>query len=426
MNDNQWAVSVVLALVGVGVATGTPFLVGLAVAPLSFVAAAGFDTAPKPAVELTREFVTAHETEVKTGDPGERITVNLTLRNTASYPLTDIRVIDGVPTDIPVVSGTPRGCYSLGPDETATIEYEIELRRGEHAFRDATVRSRGPSAVGQQTETKPVAGDAQLGCLAFVDNVPIDQGTNDFAGQIPTNDGGNGVEFYSVRDYEPGDSVRSIDWRRYANSRELATVEFRAERATRVVCLVDSRRSQQRAPSDDHLPALNLIVAAAERTFDAVIDNGYPTGVVSLNNRSHRFVEPGTDGQTRTTATSLLDAIREQTEDTEQHVQTRWGEPLTVIPSLLPSNAQVILFSSFIDDYPVDLVKQLREHGYPVCVVSPDIATGRKDTAGRLTAIQRRTRLTETRQTGSHVVDWDMGDPIGIVLNKVVSEVSHI
>lgn len=428
--NGEWAVGIAVVVLGAGIAVGSPFLVALAVVPLSVVAALGFDSAPEPTVALHREFAvtgveaTVDDEEGVTGGPGERITVRLALENTGEEPLVDLRLVDGVPENVPVVSGTNRACVTVEPGAVALVTYEVELRRGEHAFEGAAVRTRGVGGTTHRTETVSVSGAQSLRCLPFVDDVPIDDGANDYAGEIPTDEGGSGVEFYSIRDYEPGDPVRSIDWRRYARSRELATVEFRAERATRVVCVLDRRLSQTRARSEAHLPALDLSIAAAERTFDAVVDAGYPAGAIAVNDRLQLVVEPGTDAETRTTARNLFDAIRARDREAGEHARTRWGSPTSLVPTLLPGEAQVVFFSSFVDDTPVSLVEQLRIRGYPVCVVSPDVASGRADTAGRLAALDRRTRLADVRATGARVVDWDVSQPIGLVLNQVVSEVS--
>lgn len=424
--EDRWAIAAAIAVLGSGIVTGSPLLVALAVMPLGFVAATGFDSSPEPTVSLDREFEAGDATgeDGLMGDPSERVTVRLVIHNTGAEPLVDLRVVDGVPDEVPVVAGTPRACVTLAPDEAAELEYEVELRRGEHSFGDALVRSRGAGATTQRTDSKPVSGDESLRCFPFVDDVPLDDGGNDYAGEIPTDEGGSGVEFYSVREYEPGDPVRSIDWRRYANTRDLATIEFRAERATRVVCVVDRRQSQTRGQSPDHLPALELSIAATERTFDAIVEAGYPTGIVCLNDRLQLRVEPGTDAATRQQGSNLLEAMRDRKWEVSEHASTHWGDPKSVIPSLLPGEAQVVLFSSVVDDPPVTLVEQLRVQGYSVCVVSPDVASGREDTAGRLTALERRNRLATIRQTGARVVDWDVGQPLGTVLNQVVTEVS--
>lgn len=434
-HDGGWAIGIALVVFGVGILTGTPLLVALAILPLGFVAAAGFDSAPEPKVALKRDLSladtqtgadwTTDESSKLTGDPGQRVTVRLAVLNEGEAPLVDVRIKDGLPEDIPVVDGTSNACLTIAPKETEVIEYDVELRRGEHTFGDAALRTRGAIGSVNRTETQAVEGESTLGCFPTVRDVPLDDGTNDYAGEIPTNESGSGVEFYSVRDYEPGDPVRSIDWRRYASTRELATVEFRAERATQVVCIIDQRENQRRSQSKDHLPALDLTAAAAVRTFETVIDSGYPAGAVGFNDRLTLSVEPGTDATTQTKGVDFLTAVRDEESEASKHTRTRWGNPLTKIPTLLPGEAQVILFSSFVDKTPVELVEQLRTHGYPVCVVSPDVASGREDTTGRLTAVSRRTRLAEARTQGARVVDWDQGQSLGVVLNRVVSEVSR-
>jgi uncharacterized protein (DUF58 family) len=417
-----------------GILTGTPLLVGVSLVPLGFVGAVGFDTAPTPVVSLKRDLAladdetdpdwTATESEPFTGDPGQRVTVRLAIRNEGTEPLVDVRIKDGLPEDIPLVDGTPDACLTLGPEETEVIEYDIELRRGEYTFSDAIIRTRGTLGTVHRTETESVQGEETVGCFPTVEDVPLDDGTNNYAGEIPTNESGSGVEFYSVRDYEPGDPVRSIDWRRYASTRELATIEFRAERSTQVVCLIDHRESQRRAQSDDHLPALDLTATATRRTFETVIDSGYPAGIMGFDDRLVCSIEPGTDAGTQKRGVDFLDEVRKEHADGREHARTQWGNPVTKIPTLLPGEAQVVLFSSFVDDLPVDIVEQLRIHGYPVCVVSPDVASGREDASGRLTALTRRTRLADARAQEARVVDWDQGESLGVILNRIASEVS--
>ena len=428
-SNGEWAVAVAIVLVGSGMVTGSPFLVSLAALPLCFVAAAALSTPPDGALDLQREFsfgTGAAQTEAGelSGDPGEPVTVRVTVENTGRDPLVDVRVADSVPEGLPVVDGTPRTCLTVSPGETETFEYEVELRQGEHVFTDANVRLRGVGGLVVETWTEAVSGGDTLRCLPAVHRAPLDDGTNDYAGEIPTDEGGSGVEFYSIREYEPGDPTRSIDWRRYANTRDLATIEFRAERATRVVCIVDRRTSQNRARSERHLPALGLSVAAAQRTFDAVVDAGYPAGIIGFGERYQVVLDPGTDAVTVTKGRELLEALQDPKKQPSDHGNTSWGSAQRRIPALLPGEAQVILFSSFVDDVSTALIEQLRTHSYPVIVVSPDVASGRTDVAGRLAAVERRTRLADAQRTGAQVVDWDVTTPLGLVLGRVVREVS--
>ncbi|WP_246998498.1 DUF58 domain-containing protein [Halosolutus gelatinilyticus] len=428
-----WAVVAALSIAGAGIAVGSQLLVVAATLPLWYVAAAVLGSRQEAMIRVERRVAIDGESEssptdaddrsesIVSGDPGDTVTVRTAVRNIGSEPIVDLRVVDGVPESLPVVAGTPRTCVALDPLETAMIEYELRLRRGEHRFGDATIRIRDLTGTVVETRTASATGEETIRCSPTVDTVPLGGGTNYYAGEVPTDEGGSGVEFYSVRDYEPGDPVGAIDWRRYAGTRELATVEYRAERATRIVCVVDARGSQFVGTTAAHPPAVDLSADAARRTVETLLSTGHPSGVVAVHDRRLAIVPPGTDPETRRRATELLSATRRGTLEGTA-VRTLRGDPGEELAGTLPGEAQVYLFSSFVDDHPLDLVERLRAHGYAVRVVAPDITAG-DDTATRLQALDRRTRLARARATGARVVDWDLERPLGLVLRDAIGEV---
>ncbi|ELY78043.1 DUF58 domain-containing protein [Natrinema gari] len=436
--DSDWAVAATVALAGLGITVGSQLLVAAATLPLWYVAAdvLGSD---RSALVRVRRRVTVHDAssegvdadeasrsdegeEQITASPGATATVRTTVRNDGSETLVDLRVVDGVPDALPVVSGSPRACETLEPLETATLEYEVELRRGEHAFGDATVRTRDLTGTITDTWTAGVEGDDAVHCSPPVETVPPGDGTNEYAGEVPTDEGGSGLEFYAVREYEPGDPVRAIDWRRYAGTRELATVEYRAERSTRIVCIVDARPNQFRAATTDRVPAIERSADAAGRAFERLVAAGHPTGIVGIHEQGLTSVPPGTGPATRQEATDLLDAMRVPGYVAAARSQT--GDPSTALLRSLPGDAQVYLFSSFVDDDPLELVEALRARGYGVRVVAPDVTADTADTATRLAALERGTRLARARATGARVLDWDRERPLGAVLRTVGGEVA--
>lgn len=475
-SPGAWAGAVVFALVGAGLAIGSPTLVAAAAIPLAFLAATYLGTAPPETVRVRRRFAAGDGTAVTDGagavadeadggrgpwfgSPGDVITVRTTLRNAGPDTLVDCRVVDGVPDPVPVVDGSPRTCVTLEPGAETTLEYDVRLPRGEFTFADPTVRLRDFTGTVVRTVSPAAAGDRELRCARAVDEVPLDSGRDDYAGQVPTDEGGRGVEFYAVREYERGDPVGAIDWRRYASSRDLATVEYRAERSTRVVCLVDARPSQYRDGSASRSRAVDLSLDAAERAVGTLVDAGHPTGLVGLHADRLTAVRPGTDTATRRRVRDLLAAIREADPDTGEdgddpapsaavnayptpealanradddadddepdaapsYTQTEAADPTARLPAAMPGEALVYLFSSFVDDEPTEAVELLRSHGYAVRVVSPDV-TGGEATADRLAALARRTRLADVRATGATVVDWALDRPLELALQTALGE----
>jgi uncharacterized protein (DUF58 family) len=86
---------------------------------------------------------------------------------------------------------------------------------------------------------------------------------------------GQGTEFDSLRDYVPGDDVRSIDWRATARRPEVAVRTWRPERDRSVLLVLDtSRTSAGRVGDvprlDAALDAALLLTALAGRAGDRV------------------------------------------------------------------------------------------------------------------------------------------------------------
>ena len=449
LSGGEWTAGAVLLLVGVGLAVGNPLLVAAAAVPISLLLAMTVASEPPATLQVHRRFssgdlaladgagavtattdtdAVATGESVWNGDPGDTLTVRTTFRNTGHEPILDLRAVDGVPEQLPVVDGTNRTCVTLQPGERATLEYDVELVRGSHSFTDPTARVRDQTGATVKTWTPAVAGDAEIHCSPPVEQVPLAEGTDDHVGEVPAEEGAAGIEFYSVREYEPGDPTASIDWRRYASTRELATVEYRAERSTRIVCLVDARETQFRDSQGSTRTAVDLSLDAVRRTFRTLVAAGHPTGVAGLHSAQVTLVRPGTGESTRRRVGALLSATRTSRQGIDvlstwvpQGPYTRTGidESLGQLPAVLPDDALVYLFSAFVDDKPTTLVELLRSHGYTVRVVTPDITGGTDSVPARLAALARETRLTEVRATGADVIDWQLDRPLGLVLQEL-------
>jgi len=441
-SNGEMGAALALVIAAVGLAVGSPVLLVGATIPLWFVAAASLAARPETRISVQRELAVESESveavrgtgdspgEALAGDPGEVVTVRTRVRNVGSMPAIDLRVADGVPDALPVVDGSPRACLTLATGEAETVEYSVELQRGEHVFDAPSLRARDLTGLRRADWEPEVTGGDTLACSPAIDDAPLGEGRNDYAGEVPTDEGGSGVEFHSTRDYEPGDPVRSIDWRRYANTRDLTTVEYRAERSTRILCVVDARASQSTAPVGSELSALELCTGAAERTAGRLLSEGHPTGAATVYEHSASFVAPGTDSMTRERVTGLLQSLSGDGDGLRARELD--GDPAESLPRVIAGETQVYLFSSFVDDEPLELVERLRSQGYSVCVVSPDVTGGTGDArqdeeslGTRVTGVNRDNRLARARATGATVVEWELDRSLGLVLDHAVGEVGR-
>jgi uncharacterized protein (DUF58 family) len=62
-----------------------------------------------------------------------------------------------------------------------------------------------------------------------------------YAGRIPSTRRGAGHDLFSMRDYQPQDDLRHIDWKATARSRRLTVREFTSEDERRITIVLDTR-----------------------------------------------------------------------------------------------------------------------------------------------------------------------------------------
>ena len=101
---------------------------------------------------------------------------------------------------------------------------------------------------------------------------------------------GQGIEFEEVREYAPGDDIRSIDWNVTARQGRPFVKRFREERETTVLLVVDVSRSQEFGTASYEKRGLAARVAAT-LAFSA-IRNDDRVGLIGFSDHVERYVKP--------------------------------------------------------------------------------------------------------------------------------------
>jgi uncharacterized repeat protein (TIGR01451 family) len=397
--------AILLTVLGVVVGLETVLLVGLVAVCLVLVA----ELSPGPPAEYTvrRSLDTDRPT------PGEPVTVTVEISNESDRTLPDLRVSEDLPDDVAVVSGTPSVATALRAGETASHSYEIVAPRGEFSFGEPTVRRRNLAATLGAADHATVEGATEFTCETLLDRIPLRQQTIQYVGETATDTGGDGLEFFSVREYRAGDPPNRIDWNQYARSGTLSTVEYRVEQAVTVVFVVDDRVAGH-VDCGSGPNSFDLSLYAAARGITAAIERGNRTGIATLTGG---WVDPGTGESTRRRIESVLDTAA----TTDRAVATDGGTDRLL--ARLPANAQVVVCSPLVDDGVADAVERLAAAGHAVSVLSPDMTTGLgvdELTAGqRVAGCQRRGRIERLRGRGVAVADWTLREPVMLELQRL-------
>jgi len=350
--------------------------------------------------------------------PGDTVDVTVTVSNEGDSFFPDLRLIDRVPGTMRVVGESPRMATALRAGDSATFSYTLVAGRGEHSW---PVQVLGRNSSGAIEREATIDADTVMNAvprLKTTATTPTRSQTSVLAGQVNTDIGGSGLEFYSVREYRPGDPMKRINWKRHAKTGELATIDFRQERAAQVVLLFDSRKSAYVSPEADAAHAVDHSVDAAGEVFASLFDDGNLVGVAAFDTVPC-WLSPGAGDDHEERARRLFSehpAISplppELTDADGQYV-----DPMTHVRRQLPANAQIMLFSPLCDDYAAEVARRLNSLGHLVTVVSAD-PTNDRTLGERLARVERAMRVNFLREQGIRVVDWDTEETLGLELER--------
>jgi uncharacterized protein (DUF58 family) len=235
--------------------------------------------------------------------------------------------------------------------------------------------------------------------------------TRSYAGPVPARQGGSGVDFFGVREYQAGDARRWINWRVSArHPRSLFTNEFEQERIADVGLILDARqRSEVRIRGES---LFEHAVQATASLAGAFLDNGNRVGLL-IYGRSLDWTFPGYGKVQRERIVQALAHARtgdSQVFDRLDYLPTR----------LFPAQSQIVLVSPlWRDDLPTLL--RLRAHRYQVLVIRPDPISleiqalaprPEVQLATRIAHLERTLLLRRLLQAGVAVVDWPVDKPL--------------
>ncbi|MFD1586110.1 DUF58 domain-containing protein [Halorientalis brevis] len=382
--------------------TRTPALLFVSAAGVSLLAYVRVVSPPPISLSVSR---TVSEDDPEQGDD---VTVTLTIQNVGERTVPELRFVDGVPPTLRVVDGAASVGTALRPGAATTLRYEVEAGHGRQEFRPATAIGRDVTGVVERRVQVAVTGDDAVGRHPSVSegNVPsLPTTAARYAGQHTTDRAGPGLTFRSVREYNRGDSVSRIDWRRRARTGELATIEFHEERSLEVVLVVDTRSAAALAPTPNEKTAIERAQAAAAPLFGGLLGEGHRVGIATLG-PERAWLAPGRGAAHEHRARELLSAR-------PPALSADGGEPEpgAWLRDRLPPHATVVLLMPACDDGVVDLIRRLDATGTTVTVLSPD-PTATESAGQQLARLERRVRLRRLRAAGIPVVDWDPSEDL--------------
>ena len=174
---------------------------------------------------------------------------------------------------------------------------------------------------------------------------------------------GRGMEFAEVREYIPGDDIRTIDWNVSARMGHPFVKKFTEERELTVVLVIDASGSERFGTGVSTKMQMSAEISAL-LAFSAIRNNDR-VGLLLFTDRTELFVPP------RKGREHALRVLRELlTIEPEGH-GTRIGQALEYLQRVVRKRAVVFLVSDFQDDdYETTLRIVARRHDVVAIAVS--------------------------------------------------------
>lgn len=406
-------VALILGIVLAGVATLQSSVLILSVPLLAYLFSAIYQRPEDIRLSVARTIFPDHAPQ------DAPLTVTLVVTN-VGRPLDEVIIAEELPHGAEQIDGQARIATPLAGGATCELQYTIRVRRGQYDAYRLIARARDTGGFFEQSAAYR-AGPRLVIRPRYpkLDRIKVrPPQTRGFAGPIAARQGGVGIDFYAIREYQPGDPRRQINWRMTARTeRGLFTNVYEQERVADVSLILDARQRLDVAAPGDTL--FEHSVRATAALAESFLADGNRVSLLVYGSGIERVFP----GYGRVQKDRILKALAKARPELNYALQN-----LTYLPTrFFPAGSQIVFISPLVlDDLPV-LVK-IRTQGYAVMVISPDSVSFAAARLGdftsqpyRLARAERELVLQQIRRSGLPIVDWRVDQPLEAAIRATVS-----
>ena len=204
------------------------------------------------------------------------------------------------------------------------------------------------------------------------------------AGPNKSNFRGRGIDFEEVRNYQPGDDIRTIDWRVTARTGSAHTKLFREERERPVLVVVDQRSTMFFGSSHCFKSVLGAQLASLIAW--SALDAGDRVGGLVFNGVEHREIRPR---RSRKTVLALLSQVAAYNRDLplpEPSAEGSFADMLSNLRRIARPGTSLFLISDFYgssQEHAREHLFQLAQHTELTAIACSDPLESRLPRAGK-------------------------------------------
>ena len=372
---------------------------------LIFVVLASFLDVWMPNVKIRRE--TTSDNIFENGD----MSVKFIVKN-KGLGIGFVEIYDQLPPQARITKGSNYTLLYMRPWQEVSFEYSLKLPlRGHYHLGPVKMRVKDAfdlfynERIEESIHSFSVFPEIEI----LEEQVITSRAPKLLSGAMPLNVIGTGTEFYSLREFVPGDSLRSVNWKALAKKGKMMVNETVREDVMDVILLLDAREVSAVGGGKDTPLEMSCRAAATyakqlldERNNVALMIYGESVEKIDLDRGEHHLFK-------------ILTALSSAIPKGNLKLEIVMKDMLPYIPSGSP----IILFSSLDDDHTIsEAFTNTISRGYTITTISPsslDFEEKMKRIPAQpllIARIERDNMVSEIRSFGMQVGDWKSGEAV--------------
>lgn len=373
------------------------------------------------------EVRSARAIQAESAAEGDTVAIELRLEAARRHGRALLEVRDALPGEVELADGNNYTILDLKPHEVAVLRYAVRCPvKGHHRLGPLRVRVEDPLGllavdedVGEPSVLKVYPRVEDLREVAARSKYPFVTAGPHLVGQP-----GQGSDFFALREYSRGDTMRDVDWKASARVQELMVRQRERESMTEVTILLDARAAAALGTVGEN--TFLYACRAAASLADLFLGQRSRVALVLYGEGLERV-----DRQvSRSLATDILEAVTRARAAGEESL----AQAVELVLPTVRARTPVFLLSALLDDPGLErAVATLRAYDATVVVVSPSAPAfarlasrgAREDGASALEAevleAQRERAVAALRGMGAFVLDWQPGQSLAATIARGVA-----
>ena len=379
---------------------------------LTFVVISSFLDVWMPNVKIRRETTSDNIFEDGT------MSVKFIIKNTG-LGIGFVEIYDSLPPQARIIKGSNYTLLYMKPWQEVSFEYSLKLPlRGHYHLGPVKMRVKDAFDLfyNERIEESIHSFSVFPQVEVLEEQIITSRAPKLLSGAMPLNVIGTGTEFYSLREFVPGDSLRSVNWKALAKKGKMMVNETVREDVMDVILLLDAREVSAVGGGKDTPLEMSCRAAATyakqlldERNNVALMVYGETMERVDLDRGEHHLFK-------------ILTALSSAKPQGNLKLEIVLKD---LLPHL-PSGSPIILFSSLDDDHTIaEAFTSTISRGFTITTISPsslDFEERMKRIPMEpllIAKIERDNMISELRSFGLQVGDWKYGDNVNTALQEI-------